>query len=98
MRVRYAHGFGDNWLFVRTQWADHTAKKRCDDMSSKTRKLFGTIVLLVFLTIYIALVAAIGSGRIAEAHGLLQFIYFLVAGLLWVAPAALLMRWMARPD
>lgn len=67
-------------------------------MSGHVRKLIGTIVLLVFLVVYIAIAAAIGSGRIAEANGIYQFIYFLIAGLLWVAPAALLIRWMARPD
>ncbi|MHA1133725.1 MAG: DUF2842 domain-containing protein [Alphaproteobacteria bacterium] len=29
---------------------------------------------------------------------LLQAAYFLVAGLLWVIPAGLLIRWMQRPD
>ena len=67
-------------------------------MSGHVRKLVGTIVLLVFLLVYIAVAAAIGSGRIAEANSVFQFLYFLVAGLLWVGPAALLIRWMARPD
>lgn len=67
-------------------------------MSGNLRKFLGTIVLLVFLLVYIAIAAAIGSGRLAEANGVLQFLYFLVAGLLWVAPAAVLIRWMARPD
>ena len=67
-------------------------------MSGNLRKLVGTIVLLVFLVIYIAIAAAIGSGRIAEANTIAQFLYFLVAGLLWVVPAAALIRWMARPD
>ncbi|MEJ2517292.1 MAG: DUF2842 domain-containing protein [Methyloceanibacter sp.] len=67
-------------------------------MSGSMRKLVGTIVLLVFLLIYIAIAAAIGSGRIAEASTIVQFLYFLVAGLLWVVPAAALIRWMARPD
>ncbi|BAQ17450.1 hypothetical protein GL4_2001 [Methyloceanibacter caenitepidi] len=62
------------------------------------RKFVGTIMLLVFLVVYIAIAAAIGSGRIAETNSVFQFLYFLVAGLLWVAPAALLIRWMARPD
>ena len=67
-------------------------------MSGSMRKLVGTIVLLVFLLIYIAIAAAIGSGRIVEASTIVQFLYFLVAGLLWVVPAAALIRWMARPD
>lgn len=67
-------------------------------MSGRLRKLVGTVVLLVFLAVYVVIAAAIGSGRIAEANGFAQFGYFLVAGLLWVAPAALLIRWMAKPD
>ena len=67
-------------------------------MSGKSRKLVGTIVLLFSLAIYIVIVGAIGAGRITEAHWFFQFIYFLVGGLLWVAPAAVLIRWMARPD
>lgn len=67
-------------------------------MSVRVRKLFGTLGLLVFLAFYTWIAVALGSGRITEAHGLLQFAYFLVAGLLWVIPAGLLIRWMQRPD
>ncbi|MFW2391285.1 MAG: DUF2842 domain-containing protein [Methyloceanibacter sp.] len=67
-------------------------------MSAHLRKLIGTVVLLVFLVLYIWLAAALGSGRIVEAPALLQAAYFLVAGLLWVIPAGLLIRWMQRPD
>ncbi len=67
-------------------------------MSSRVRKLIGTVALLVFLVLYVWAAGAIGSGRIVEAHGLAQVAYFLVAGLLWVIPAGLLIRWMQRPD
>lgn len=67
-------------------------------MSSRVRKLIGTVALLVFLVLYVWAAGAIGSGRIVEAHGLVQLAYFLVAGLLWVIPAGLLIRWMQRPD
>ncbi len=67
-------------------------------MSVRTRKLVGTVVLLVFLVLYAWVAVAIGSGRITEAHSLVQLAYFLVAGLLWVIPAGILIRWMQRPD
>lgn len=67
-------------------------------MSARTRKLVGTVALLAFLAIYTGVVMAISSGRITEAHGLVQLAYFLIAGLLWVVPAGLLIRWMQRPD
>jgi hypothetical protein len=67
-------------------------------MNARTRKLFGTIVLLLFIGLYAWAVAAIGAGRITVAPAWAQFAYFLVAGLAWVVPAGLLIRWMQRPD
>jgi hypothetical protein len=62
------------------------------------RKLIGTVALVVFLLLYAWTAAAIGSGRISLAPAWAQFAYFLIAGLLWVLPAGLLIRWMQRPD
>lgn len=67
-------------------------------MSARTRKLVGAIGLLAFLVLYVWAAAAIGAGRITLAPVWLQSLYFLVAGLLWVLPAGLLIRWMQRPD
>jgi hypothetical protein len=67
-------------------------------MRVRSRKLVGTILLLLFLGAYAALAALIGAGRIAFAHPLMQFGFFLAAGLLWVLPAGLLLRWMQKPD
>lgn len=38
-------------------------------MSAHVRKLIGTIMLLIFMVLYLAIAAAIGSGRISEANG-----------------------------
>jgi hypothetical protein len=66
-------------------------------MTVRTRKLIGTVGLLAFLAVYVWLVAAIGLGRIAERGPLTVFAYALAAGVLWVIPAGLLIRWMQRP-
>jgi len=66
-------------------------------MHVRKRKLVGTVVLLLFLLAYALAVASIGAGRITEASPLVQLAYFVVAGLAWVVPAGLLIRWMARP-
>jgi uncharacterized membrane protein len=66
-------------------------------MSARTRKLIGTVVLLAFLAAYALVVASIGAGRITTATPLAQLAFFFVAGLAWVVPAGLLIRWMQRP-
>ena len=66
-------------------------------MALRTRKLIGTVLLLLFLGAYVLAAGSIGAGRIASASGLAKLGFFLVAGLAWVVPAALLIRWMQRP-
>ena len=66
-------------------------------MSVRTRKLIGTVVLLAFLAAYALVIASIGAGRITTAAPLAQLAFFFVAGLAWVVPAGLLIRWMQRP-
>ena len=67
-------------------------------MHTHTRKLIGTIVLLVFLALYALAAGVIGAGLITLAPHWMQFAYFVTAGLAWVIPAGLLIRWMQRPD
>lgn len=67
-------------------------------MRVRTRKLIGTGVLLVFLAVYAWIAVIVGAGRITLAPHWAQFAYFLAAGLLWVLPACLLIRWMQRPN
>ena len=66
-------------------------------MQARTRKLIGTVVLLVFLGVYAWAAVIIGAGRITLAPHWAQLLYFAVAGLLWVVPAGLLIRWMQHP-
>lgn len=67
-------------------------------MQARTRKLIGTVVLLVFLGAYAWAAVIIAAGRITLAPHWVQLLYFALAGLLWVIPAGLLIRWMQRPD
>jgi hypothetical protein len=32
------------------------------------------------------------------AHGLVQFAGYVIAGLVWIVPVGLVIRWMSRPD
>ena len=66
-------------------------------MTVRARKLIGTFVLLAFLAVYALVIASIGAGRITAAPPLAQLAFFFVAGLAWVVPAGLLIRWMQRP-
>jgi hypothetical protein len=76
----------------------HAARNRQVVMTTRTRKLVGTILLLAFLVLY-ALAAMLAAVVLqVRASPFVELVYYVVAGLAWVVPAGLLIRWMARPE
>jgi Protein of unknown function (DUF2842) len=41
---------------------------------------------------------ALAQSALVKANGVIELIYYVVAGLGWVLPAMPLIRWMSRPD
>lgn len=65
-------------------------------MLSPWRRAIGSLTLVVFLLVYCFFAMAVGNIVVATKSGWVQFAYFAIAGLAWVAPAALLVKWMYR--
>lgn len=65
-------------------------------MRPRAKKLIGTAVLVVGVSIYALIVMFVGQLKLAGSHPALQLAFFAVFGLLWVIPAGLLIRWMER--
>jgi hypothetical protein len=66
-------------------------------VTPRRRKFIGAIALLLFLALYAlaammaAIVLQVGASKTVELA------YYVIAGLLWVIPAGLLIKWMQRP-
>jgi hypothetical protein len=68
-------------------------------MTMRMRKLVGTILLMLFLAAYAVVTTSVAVVlQVRNASGLVEVLFYVVAGLAWVIPAALLIRWMERPD
>jgi Protein of unknown function (DUF2842) len=67
-------------------------------MPIRLRKFIGAIVLLALVTIWALLAMAVAQFPAIKDNGVLEVIYYVVAGLGWVLPAMPLIRWMLRPD
>jgi len=65
-------------------------------MSTRVKKLIGSIVLVVGVAVYAFLVMIIGQVRLAQAGPAVQLAFFAFFGLIWILPAGLLIRWMER--
>ena len=66
-------------------------------MSIRLRKFIGTIVLLMLVLSWSMIAMAIAQFPAIKANGLIEGLYYVVAGIGWVLPAMLLIRWMLRP-
>ena len=67
-------------------------------MTIRTRKFLGTIALLVLVVVWSLMGMTIAQTPWLANSGLLQAIFYVVAGLGWVLPAMPIISWMSRPD
>ena len=67
-------------------------------MTIRTRKLFGTIALLVLVVVWSLMGMTVAQTPWLANSGLLQAVFYVVAGIGWVLPAMPIISWMARPD
>ena len=66
-------------------------------MPARLRKLIGAVVLVVLVLTWALVAMAVAQFPVIKANGLVETIYYVVAGLGWVLPAMPLVRWMLRP-
>ena len=67
-------------------------------MSIRTRKLIGTVALLLLATVWALLAMALAQSVLTDINGFVAALFYVVAGLGWVLPAMPIVSWMARPD
>ncbi|MYZ48489.1 DUF2842 domain-containing protein [Propylenella binzhouense] len=67
-------------------------------MRQRIRKLVGTLVLVAFVLLYALVVMTIAAAKLPGTSSWVQLAFFVVGGLVWVIPAAVLVWWMAKPD
>jgi len=66
-------------------------------MTIRTRKFFGTIALLLLALVWALTGMAVAQLPLLANSGLLQAIFYVVAGMGWVLPAMPIVSWMSRP-
>ena len=66
-------------------------------MPPRTRKLVGTVALIAMITVYafIALGVAVVL-QVSNSSKIVELAFYVIAGLLWVLPAGILIKWMQK--
>jgi len=65
-------------------------------LSPHTKKLIGTLFTLGWLLVYAIVAVGVARHLLPHANGLVTFLYYLLAGTLWIIPVGLLLPWMHR--
>lgn len=65
--------------------------------SRRGRKLLGTLVVPVFLFVYMMIAMLIGSYFVNGLGIFVETVFYLIAGLGWVPPVVMMIRWMEVP-
>jgi len=68
------------------------------DMNIRTRKFIGMLALLALIIVYSLGAMLVAVHYVLDRHGAIQAVYFILAGLFWLPPAMVLIKWMQRPD
>jgi hypothetical protein len=67
-------------------------------MPVRLRKFLGAIMLIVLVVTWALLAMALAQSPLIKANGVVEVLYYAIAGLGWVLPAMPLIRWMSRAD
>jgi hypothetical protein len=65
-------------------------------MTTRTRKLIGVIIILLWLIVYAFLAMKAAIAILPGAHWFVELLYYAIVGLAWIIPIGLLLPWMHR--
>jgi len=65
-------------------------------MQPRNKKLIGTLVTLVWLCVYALIAMGIAVRVLPHAGAFVTFLYYVLAGTLWIVPVGLMLPWMHR--
>jgi len=66
-------------------------------MPIRLRKFIGAILLILLVVTWALLAMALAQSPLVRANGVIEALYYVVAGLGWVLPAMPLIKWMTGP-
>jgi hypothetical protein len=65
-------------------------------MSPRFKKLIGAIAILVWLPLYALVAMGVAVHLLPHANAFAAFLYYALAGTLWIIPVGLMFPWMHR--
>ena len=67
-------------------------------INNRIKKLIGTIIIPIWLIFFIGIVAILAEILLPNLNGFMVFLFYLIAGLIWVVPVLPIISWMQREN
>ncbi len=67
-------------------------------INNRIKKLIGTIIIPIWLIVFIGIVAILAEILLPGLNGLMVFLFYLVSGLIWIIPIMPIISWMQREN
>ena len=65
-------------------------------LTPSTKKLIGTILILIWVPIYALLAMRIAVSMLPGANPVVELLYYAIAGTAWIIPIGFMIPWMSR--
>jgi len=62
----------------------------------RAKKMIGMFLIVILVVVYALIAVAVASATLANAPWYAHMLYFMFTGVLWVVPAMVIIKWMAK--
>ena len=67
-------------------------------INNRLKKLIGSIIIPIWLIIFIGIVALLAEILLPNLNGLMIFLFYLISGLIWILPVLPIISWMQKQN
>tara|TARA_B100000282_G_scaffold239958_1_gene182702 strand:- start:1064 stop:1273 length:210 start_codon:yes stop_codon:yes gene_type:complete len=67
-------------------------------INNRLKKLIGTIIIPIWLIIFIGIVALFAEILLPNLNGVMVFLFYLISGLIWILPVLPIISWMQKQN
>jgi len=67
-------------------------------INNRLKKLIGTIIIPIWLIIFIGIVALLAEILLPNLNGIMVFLFYLISGLIWILPVLPIISWMQKQN
>tara|TARA_B100001996_G_scaffold282883_1_gene223193 strand:+ start:218 stop:430 length:213 start_codon:yes stop_codon:yes gene_type:complete len=64
----------------------------------RIKKLIGTIIIPIWLIIFMALISFLAELIIPNLNGFMVFLFYFISGIIWIVPLLPIITWMQKEN